>query len=117
FPITQFQSVNYTLTFFNDSSGTATRAIFHVKEQDVFTANGKSLTGSVYSFNLMAPVNSDGSFGEITSGGVILKVPLPDGSLFITAGQGTLNPTTGLIFFPDHGATVNLAGFCAALAP
>jgi hypothetical protein len=48
---------------------------------------------------------------------VLERVRLPDGSLFISAGRVDFTGNgPDFIVTPDNGATVNLAGFCAALA-
>jgi hypothetical protein len=44
--------------------------------------------------------------------GVVARVPLPDGSMFVAAGR--LDTSTGQP--PDAGASGNIAGFCAALS-
>src|SRR4051812_29571731 len=46
FPVTVQGTVNGTLTFFTNATGT--RASFRGTEQDVLSANGKSLTGLPY---------------------------------------------------------------------
>ena len=47
--------------------------------------------------------------------GVLEKVPLPDGGLFMAAGR--VNLFTGFALSPDDGVLQNVAGLCAALAP
>jgi hypothetical protein len=114
FPITQEMTVTATEVIF---TGTA-RVSAHFVEQDVFSANGKSLTSSPYTFNVQATIDSNGNFTMEEVSGVVVKVPLPDGGLFISSGRYVReNPTGAPVFFPDNGGTHNLAGFCAALAP
>jgi hypothetical protein len=114
FPITQEPTVTFDEVFFTGTD----RAFAHVVEQDVFSANGKSLTSSPYAFNVQATVDSNGNITAVQVNGIVVKVPLPDGSLFITSGRYVReNPTGAPVFFPDKGGTVNLAGFCSALAP
>ena len=78
-----------------DSAGNITRAQIHQVEQDTFSANGKTLTG------------------------LVEKIVLPDGSLFVSAGWVDFADHPGVTFIlsPDKGNPGNVAGFCAALAP
>jgi hypothetical protein len=119
FPITVVESIDVTETDFVNSSGAITRLLAHVVEQDTFSANGKTLIGEPYTTNLDVRFDSSGNVTQAYFEGVIEKVPLPDGSLFITSGRVDFvargNPP--FVLTPDVGATVNLAGFCAALSP
>jgi len=51
--------------------------------------------------------------------GLVEKVPLPDGSLFVSVGRVDFvaHPGVEFILSPDKGNPGNVAGFCAALAP
>jgi hypothetical protein len=57
--------------------------------------------------------------GNIVSGqiaGVIVRIHLPDGSLFLSAGRVILHPNEPVfIFTPDLGRSANLSAFCGAL--
>lgn len=110
---------NATLTVFVDRSGTLKKEQAHVVEQDTFEANGKSLTSVPYTFNITWLYDSDGNLRHFYFDGVVVKVLLPDGSLFISAGRtdAVAHGLPGAILTPDHGGSVNLEGFCAALAP
>jgi hypothetical protein len=102
-----------------DSSATVTRIVAHIVEQDVFSANGKSLTGVPFTFNIDVLFDSSGNVTHVFANGVVEKVPLPGGGLFITAGRVDFvaHGSPPFLIFPDVGATVNLEGFCAALSP
>jgi hypothetical protein len=119
FPITVDLSANITETDFVNSSGELTRVLAHVVEQDTFSANGNSLTGTPFTFNIDVLFDSDGNVTHLFANGIVEKVPLPDGSLFITSGRVDFAAHGFPLFLitPDVGATVNLAGFCAALSP
>jgi hypothetical protein len=119
FPITVDSSATIRETDFVDRSGAVTRILLHVVEQDVFTANGNSLTGIPFTFSLDVLFDSEGNVTHVFASGVVERVPLPDGSLFITAGRVDFvaHGSPPFLIFPDVGATVNLEGFCAALAP
>jgi hypothetical protein len=90
----------------------------HVVEQDVFSANGKSLTGVPFTFNIDVVFDSSGNVVHVFANGLVEKVPLPGGGLFITAGRVDFaaHGFPQFLITPDVGATVNLAGFCAALS-
>jgi hypothetical protein len=119
FPVAVDFTASVTEIDFFDQSGALTRVYAQFVEQDTFSANGKSLTGVPFTFNFQVLFDSSGNITHLFSEGIVEKVPLPDGGLFITAGRVDFAahgfPT--FILTPDVGATVNLAGFCAALSP
>jgi hypothetical protein len=54
---------------------------------------------------------------DVFTDGVLERVRLPDGSLFISAGRADFTGNgPDFTVTPDNGATVNLTGFCVALA-
>lgn len=118
FEIMVESDVSLTLLQFVDSSGGVTRWLAHVVEQDTFTANDRSLTSLPYTFELMALFNSSGAFTHFFEHGVLARVVLPDGSLFLAAGQVDFVPhgSPSFLFTPDTGTAGNVAGFCAALS-
>jgi hypothetical protein len=119
FDIQVYSVMNGRVTVFVDKSGGTRREQYHIVEQDTFTANGKTLLGVPFSFNATWIYDSAGNLIHLYTDGVAEKVRLPDGSLFIAAGRidFVAHGLPGFILTPDHGATVNLEGFCAALAP
>ena len=113
FTIYEKYTQNYTYTDFFDKNGTWTWTIAHITEVSTYTANGKTLISLPYKYEWKIVADSNGNLTHLYMMGVQLKVPLPDGSVFFSAGRlDWLNPTT-----PLKGTTKNLAGFCAALAP
>ena len=111
-------TLNVTETVFFNASGALTRMRWHVAQQDTFIANGKTLVGLPYTYNVEWLPDSSGILTPVVATGVIEKVPLPDGSLFITAGLVIYAAHPGVwIFSADKGNPGNVAGFCAALAP
>jgi hypothetical protein len=119
FPITVDSTVSETDRFFFDSSGTLTRAGANASELDAFSANGKSLTGVQYTVNLMAFFDGSGNITQEYADGIQERVPLPDGSIFQSAGRVNF-AAQGFPSFtitPDAGSALNLAGFCTALSP
>jgi hypothetical protein len=119
FDVTVDSSATITETDFVNGSGELTRILLHVVEQDTFSAGGTSLTGVPFTFNIDVLFDNSGNVVHAFADGLVEKVPLPDGSLFITSGRVDFvargNPP--FILTPDVGATVNLAGFCSALSP
>lgn len=89
-------------------------------EQDTLSANGVTLTGLPYSFRISLVI--DDNSGNILQGsfsaGVVEKVPLPDGRLFITAGRvdEALHADQSVGIVPDVGNTGDIAALCAALS-
>jgi hypothetical protein len=64
--------------------------------------------------------DSAGAVTRHVTQGAGVRVPLPDGSVFLTAGRIDWfvkpgYPYIDYVLVPDNGATVNLEGFCAAL--
>jgi hypothetical protein len=105
---------------FFDQDGNLTMAQVHQVEQDVFTANGKTLVGLPYTFNLRALFDPEtGDVTHVFASGIASRVPLPGGNFFLTAGRVDFaaHPGADFLLQPDVGAQGNIAGFCAALAP
>lgn len=118
FPITVDSTMTESDRFFSDQSGALTMASGIVTEQDSFSANGKSLTGLAYTYSIHAYFDSSGNITNVYTDGVTERVPLPDGSVFQSAGQVNFAdqgfPTFSVT--PNAGSARNLAGFCAALS-
>jgi hypothetical protein len=91
----------------------------HVVEQDTFTANGTTIVGLPFTFSMQFHYDSGGNLTHMYVNGVFERIPLPDGSLFISAGRVDFvdHGVPGFILSPDHGNPGNLAAFCAALTP
>jgi hypothetical protein len=119
FPITVDFTVSETDRFFFDTSGTLIRESAQANEQDTFTANAKSLTGLPYTVNLVAHFDSSGNITQLYADGVIERVPLPDGSVFQSAGRVNFaaDGFPDFTITSDWGSARNLTGFCAALSP
>jgi hypothetical protein len=86
----------------------------HSAEQDTFSANGKTLVSQVYHFSLQGFFDENGDV-TVVGHGVLVRVPLPGGGVFI--GAGRVDSFGNFSLSPDHGAFKNLEGFCAALSP
>lgn len=106
-----------TILYF-DNSGAFVRAFQHIVEQDTFTGpNGNPLVSEPYTFNFEFKFDSAGNLHTYVSG-VLTRVPLPDGTVFTSAGRVDWfdHPDTGYLLFADHGGCSNLEGFIAALS-
>jgi hypothetical protein len=119
FDVTVESDVTLTLLQFVDNSGALTRWNGHVVEQDVFSANGRSLTSLPYTFAFQAVFDAGGGLVHFFEQGVLARVVLPDGSLLLAAGRVDFVPhgVPPFLFTPDAGTAGNVAGFCAALSP
>jgi hypothetical protein len=117
FPVTVGGVVAIDEKRFSADDGAISAIDRHSVEQDTFSANGLSLTGSPFTYNVFHPFDADGNNFHIYTDGVLERVPLPDGGVFVAAGR--IDFTGGgsdFVLAPDHGAFVNLAGLCAALS-
>ena len=109
-----------TETFFLDSDG-ALRIGLHATEVDTFNANGVTLVGEPYTYNIQAVIDANGNLvSEYLNGGAETIV-LPDGTVFHTAGRTNslvwpLNNPGGPAILPEFGSQGNVAAFCAALS-
>jgi hypothetical protein len=120
FPVTVDFTADATETEFVDTSGNLTRVDLHLVEQDTFSANGKTLVGLPYTVNEEVLFDSSGNVTHVYAEGVVERVLLPNGSLFLTAGRTDFinHPGEGFVVVPDVGTPGgDVAGFCAALSP
>jgi hypothetical protein len=75
--------------------------------------------GTPFTFNNEILFDSSGNVTHIFGTGLVETIPLPDGSLFISAGRAdfTQHPGATFLISFDMGYTGDLAAFCAALSP
>ena len=118
FPVSLHGDVRGTEIDYFDKNGALIRAVNHSVEQDTFAANGKTLVGIPYNVNVEMLFDSSGNVTQVFGNGIFEKIPLPDGSLFISAGRAEfVHHGAFFLLSPDKGNPGNVAGFCAALAP
>ena len=117
FPVSISVTFTITGTDFVDKNGIVKMTHWHFDAQDTFTANGKTLIGVPYTYNVEVYWDSDGNATSWYVNGVIEKVPLPDKTLFNPAGRSNIteNPFE-ISISPDKGTSGNVDGFCAALS-
>ncbi len=118
FPIHQDALVSGIELDHFDQNGALVRVYIHQSEQDTFTANGKTLVSLPYTYNLEILFDEEENITHVWGDGLVVKIPLPDGSLFVTAGRSdSWARNAPIILVPDKGSQGNLEAFCDALAP
>jgi hypothetical protein len=116
FAIDMDYSQQSTTTTFYGNDGLVSQRIFEATEQDTFSANGKTLAGDTYHFMFRAEFEN-GVRVDRDANGVLERVNLPDGSIFIIAGRVDISAGGGFITTVDSGNSGNNIGaFCAALS-
>ena len=121
FPIVSQWQEDVRVTLFFDDAGQIVRRERLGVRQEVFTANGKSLTSEPV--RIHGRVDYDAATGQattITSTGVLLRFLTPDGTRAIVAGRWVLPVSGGDDLLdrggPDAGTMKNVDALCAALA-
>lgn len=110
FPVQLSFSDTIAQTSFFDQDGNLIRQHGLITEQDTFSANGTTLVGDTYSVSLETYFENGAVVGRKLSG-VAERVHLPDGGVFVVAGQAS---DFGLTV--DHGTNGDVSAFCAALS-
>jgi hypothetical protein len=118
FDVSVTSVLNGTEKDYTDQNGNLTRIAFNFVEQDTFSANGHQLVGDPFRNLEQLLFDSSGNVTHVYEAGVIERVPLPGGSVFLSAGRldFVAHGATFLIT-PDTGLSGNLDAFCGALAP
>ncbi|MFL6101160.1 MAG: hypothetical protein ACJ71T_14540 [Actinomycetales bacterium] len=117
FPVAVHTVLIGTETDFTDSAGNLVMIVGHGVFTDTFSANGVTLAGEPYHGNARATLDSSGNVISVTGQGVTERVPLPDGSVFFSAGRVDFLAHTGdEIFVPDTGRSGDVAALCQALS-
>jgi hypothetical protein len=122
FPIDIYSTINVMGIDYVDKSGVVTNTFWHFVTQDRIEANGKTLFGAPYRYNIFVLWdNSDlnnPTVARMITNGVVEKMVLPGGGVFNPAGRTDLSVTPFATFLtPDHGNVGNISGLCEALAP
>lgn len=99
-----------------NGNGTEVMQQNFVTEQDTFSGpNGTPFVSDPYRYTYHFAWDSTGTPTEWVVTGTILRVTLPDGTVFRSTGRANVLPTDGFALVPDTGHAGNLAAFCAAL--
>lgn len=106
-------------TLFYDENGVIRKIVAHIVEQDTISANGKTLVTEPYPINFDLLFDSDGNLTRYNGSGQLVRMRLPDGSIFTGAGRvyWINHLDDAFIFEADRGTPVDSARLCAALAP
>jgi hypothetical protein len=119
FPISvHIKVVGHYTQFFDTSGDLTTKWIEQDVEQDAFTANGKTLDGEPFNLVSEFRFDSSGNLVSYYAMGGVERVPLPDGTMFWSAGrfEWTGHPGVSFTLTPDNGRSGNVEAFCAALS-
>ncbi len=86
-------------------------------ERDTFSTPGHTLVSDPYRYNTHFRLDADGNITVLTATGHVLKVTLPSGTVFMSAGRiDWLTHSGGFAITPDVGRSGSLDAFCAALS-
>ncbi len=114
FPVTvEYMQVGNGVFRF-DGQGNLIGAEAEIREQDTFTAV-HTLVSEPYTFHVSLKLDAGGDPVMPTYSGILLKVRLPDGSMFIAAGSLPFPEAEFVILSPAHGHSPDIDAFCAAL--
>jgi hypothetical protein len=103
-------------TDYFDAKGSPTRLYLHTVETDTFTGPARALTSDAYTYGTWFTFDANGNIVSGKVAGVIVRVHLPDGSLFLSAGRIVLHPNgPAFNFSPDFGRSGDLSALCRAL--
>jgi hypothetical protein len=117
FPIRNDSPATVTELDFTNSSGDPTKIIFHVAEQDVFSAHGTTIPTAIYHYTVRVVFDPDGNLLHVWTTGVVVRMRLPDGTMFNAAGRADVVNSEGpFTISPDVGHSGNVAAFCQALS-
>lgn len=109
---------NGTARIFTDNDGNPTHLNLNVVEQDTFSANGHTLEGLPFHNVQVGLYDEAGELVYHYEVGVIERVPLPDGTAFLSAGRlDFVANGSSIEFTPDVGHAGDIDALCAALAP
>ncbi|MEE6274551.1 hypothetical protein [Georgenia wangjunii] len=104
-------------TLFYAKSGVLRRVIIHGTEEFTYSANGKELVAEPFPYNIHLGFGPDGQLQHSYVTGLVLRVPLPDGSTFLSAGRLDFVVTgEGFAITPQVGRSGDVEALCAALS-
>jgi hypothetical protein len=118
FPINVAATSTRTFTTHFNPDGSMRSRHVRGEEQDTFSANGKTLVGELYQFNVHREWEN-GVQVDAKWVGLSEMVKLPDGGVFIVAGQLDLlanGPVTFIVTADSGNSGNNLDAFCEALS-
>ena len=117
FPITiQGTQTGHQIDFF-DANGQRVRRHRHGVEEVTLTANGQTLTADPFHFNIIIHFGPTGAVEHAFLSGLVFRVPLPDGTVFQSAGRLDFI-AQGVTFavIPEVGRSGDVGALCDALS-
>ena len=116
FPIHLQLHVNVMELVWANSDGVPTMITDHVAEHDVFSAHGVAIPTDTYHYTVHVPFDSQGNPLHAYATGVVVRMNLPDGTQFSSAGRVDVLQSSGpFTIVPDVGHSGNIDAFCQAL--
>lgn len=114
FPVTldSVTWINETDNFAKDGSLVVA---WTARGQSTYSANGKTLVGEPATSRMTAVLDPEGNLVGGSIAGVIERLRLPDGTVFISAGL-VRNPSGVFVLAPDRGISGDVSALCAGLA-
>lgn len=117
FPVLYSAVLDGTRTDHVNANGNPTFSDFHSIEQDVLSANGVTLASAPYVNQQKWIYDSNGNVIHVYAVGVIERIPLPDGEVFLSAGRtDQVSRDNPAALTPDVGRSGDVSALCAALA-
>lgn len=113
FDVTESGHQTGAVTYFFDGSGALRQIQLHAIEQLTLSANGRTLRTEPIHVNGFVDFLPDGQV-QLHFDGLILRVPLPDGTTFLSAGR--VQASSNLVVIPDAGLSGDVGALCAALS-
>ena len=105
------------LLLFRDRSGQLTHINIHGTEELTYSANGSTLVAEPFPYNFHLVFGSDGQLEHQYVTGLVLRVPLPDGTMFLSAGRLDFEDIEeGFAVRPQVGKSGDVEALCAALS-
>jgi hypothetical protein len=102
---------------FFDADGQRIRRHRHGVEEVTLTANGQTLTADPFHFNIIIHFGPTGAVEHAYLSGLVFRVPLPDGTVFQSAGRLDFI-AQGVTFavIPEVGLSGDVSALCDALS-
>jgi hypothetical protein len=117
FPIRiQGTQTGHQIDFF-DADGRLVRRHRHGVEEVTLTANGQTLTADPFHFNIIVHFGPTGAVEHAYLSGLVFRVPLPDGTVFQSAGRlDFIAQGVNFAVIPEVGASGDVGALCDALS-
>jgi hypothetical protein len=102
---------------FFDADGRLVRRQRHGVEAVTLTANGQTLTADPFHFNIIVHFGPTGTVEHAYLSGLVFRVPLPDGTVFQSAGRlDFIAQGVNFAVIPEVGASGDVGALCDALS-